>query len=280
MAIKIITDSTSDIPQYLLDQYDISIAPLTVNFSEDSFKDNGIDLPGDEFFLRLKSSTELPTTSQVSPGEFVTLFEEYLSDYDEIICINLSSDLSGTYNAAVQAKNILNSDKIHMIDSRLVSFALGMVVLKSAKMAKENKTVDEIISFAKKAYLDLENIFVFDTLEYLLKGGRLSKKEAFLGNLLNIKPILTIIDGNLKSVDKVRGRKKAIKYAIQQIKEDYEKNPFSEIAIYESSDSEMAVEIKQFIEEELKSVEIFESKIGIVVGTHAGPGCAAISYFK
>lgn len=277
MKIKIITDSTSDIPKGLSSELGIEIVPLTVNFGDLSYKDQ-IDLTSEEFFEKLGESDVMPTTSQVSIGEFVEIFESNLKEYDELIVINLSSELSGTYNAAVQAKDTIASEHIHVIDSRLVSFAMGLVVVEAAKKIKMGQTLDEVIDYVSNAYKNMENIFIFDTLEYLLKGGRLSKNEAFLGNLLNIKPILTITDGFLKSKDKIRGRKKAVKYANKKIKADYEQRPFKKIAIFESADSEMKSEIVKFVSDEISGVEILESKIGIVVGTHSGPGCAAITY--
>ena len=280
MTIKIITDSTSDIPKYLIDELNIEVVPLTVNFSDKSYKDDGIELTNDEFFKKLKESSELPTTSQVSPGEFEVVFNKFLNDYDEILCIDISSNLSGTFNAAIQAKNIIGSDKIHIVDSRMVSFAIGFVVVEAAKMAKENRSIEEIVEFAQNGYTRMNNIFIFDTLDYLLKGGRLSKKEAFVGSLLNIKPILTLVDGELKSLHKVRGGKKAVKYAISQIKEDCSKYSINKIAIYKGADSDMFDEIKEILNSEFEFDEVIESKLGIVVGTHAGPGALAISYFR
>ncbi len=280
MRIKLITDSTSDMPARYLKQYDIAVAPLSVHFGEETFKDDGSEMTSEEFFEKLRSSKNLPTTSQVSPGEFVRLYDEYLDDYDHIISIHLSSKLSGTYNAAHQAKEILSTDKIHVIDSKLVSFALGFAVIQGAKMIERAETVETVVDFLENAHDHMESIFIFDTLEYLLKGGRLSKTEAILGGLINIKPILTIKDGELKAIDKVRGRKKAIKYALGRIEERAGEIDPLEIAIYESDSSKMLEEIKEVIESKAAFEAMYESKIGIVVGTHAGPGCAAISYFK
>jgi DegV family protein with EDD domain len=275
--IKIITDSTSDIPEALIKQYGINVVPLTVNFIEKSYKD-GVELTGDEFFEKLAASEEMPTTSQVSIGEFVEVFEKELETSKDILCVNISSDLSGTYNAAMQAKEHMGNEHVHVVDSRLVSFALGVVVVEAARKLEQGVALEEVIDYLEHVHEDMQNIFIFDTLEYLLKGGRLSKNEALLGNLLNIKPILTIEDGALKSRDKIRGRKKAIKYAIKQVMADYEKQPFKKIAIFQSADSQMMKEIRTRLEEEFDFDEILESKIGSVVGTHSGPGCAALSY--
>jgi DegV family protein with EDD domain len=275
--VKVITDSTSDIPKELVDELGIEIAPLTVNFGQLSYRD-GIDLTNSEFFEKLVRATVLPTTSQVSIGEFVNLFNENLETHDEILSIHISSDLSGTYNAAVQAKETIGSDRIHVVDSRLVAFGLGLMVVECAKKLNAGESLHDVAFFAENAHNHMRNIFIFDTLEYLLKGGRLSKNEAFLGSLLNIKPVLTIKDGLLKSIEKIRGRKKAVRYALNQIASDYEKQPFDRIAIYQSANSMMMEDILKRLEEEFDFVQIIQAEVGAVVGTHAGPGCAAISY--
>jgi len=280
MRIKLITDSTADIPKEYVESLGITVAPLSVQFGEESFKDDGVELTSEDFFKRLKDSKNLPTTSQVSPGEFVKLYDGFLEDYDHIISVHISSKLSGTYNAAHQAKEILSTDKIQVIDSKLVSFALGFAVIHGAVMIQEGQDVQAVADFFKMAHERMESILIFDTLEYLLKGGRLSKTEAILGGLINIKPILTIVDGELKAIDKVRGRKKAIKYALSRIEGDLERIDPMAVGLYESDDSEMLGEIKEALKTGYSFDKMYESKIGIVVGTHAGPGCAAVSYFK
>ncbi len=275
--VKVITDSTSDIPKKLAEELEIEIAPLTVNFGQSSYRD-GIDLTNSEFYEKLAKSKVLPTTSQVSIGEFVDLFNKQLETHDEILSIHISSELSGTYNAAMQAKEAIGSDRIHVVDSRLVAFGLGLMVVKCAQKLKAGENFLEVVSYAKQAHNQMRNIFIIDTLDYLLKGGRLSKNEAFFGNLLNIKPILTIQDGVLKSIDKIRGRKKAVRYAVNRVAMDYEKQPFDRIAIYQSADSMMMEDILLRFEEEFDFVEIIQAEVGTVVGTHAGPGCVAISY--
>lgn len=276
--IRIMTDSTSDIPVSLVEKWNILVAPLTVNFEDGSYKD-GVDLTGDAFFEKLAQVDVLPTTSQVSIGEFVTLFERELETYDAVVCINLSSELSGTYNAAVQAKEVIGTDRIHVIDSRLVAFALGMVVVESARRLEEGASLEAILSFAESAHRQMANFYIIDTMDYLLKGGRLSKNEAFLGNLLNIKPVLTIEDGVLKSRDKARGRKKAVKQVFVEISKDYEACPFDKIAVYRSAESPMYEDLIERISSAFPEVEIIRAEVGTVVGTHAGPGCAAITYF-
>lgn len=277
MKIKIITDSTADIPKAIAKDLDIEVVPLTINFSEDSYVD-GVDLTGEEFMEKLSKSEKLPTTSQVNTGKFIEVFKENLKEYDEIICINISSKLSGTFSAAVQAKKEIGNGNIYVIDSKLVSFSLGYVVIEAARMVKDGKNKDEIIEYVDYATSNMENIFVFDTVEYLLKGGRLSKSEAVLGGILNIKPILTLEDGSLKSFGKVRGKKKVFVYVFNFIKEKYDEKPFNKIAIYENTGANIKEELANILMENFKFDEILESEVGSVVSTHSGPGCIAISF--
>lgn len=279
MKIKIITDSTSDIPKEIIKDLDIEVVPLTINFSDVSYVD-GVDLTGEEFMKKLSESEKLPTTSQVNTGKFIEVFKENLKAHDAIICINISSELSGTYSAAVQAKKEIEKDNIYVVDSRLVSFSLGYVVIEAARMVKDGKGKDEIIEYVNYAKSNMENIFVFDTLEYLLKGGRLSKSEAVLGGILNIKPILTLEDGSLKSFGKIRGKKKVFAYVLNFIKEKYEEKPFNKIAIYENTGANIKEELIKILTKNFKFDEILESEVGSVVSTHSGPGCIAVSFIN
>jgi DegV family protein with EDD domain len=274
--IKLITDSVSDLPKNLIEKYKIEIVPLTVHFGDDTYKD-GIDIDSQKFFDLLKNSKSLPTTSQVSPGEFINAFEKY-QEYEHIIVITLSSKLSGTYNSALQAKEIIGSDRITIIDSKLVSFSQGLIVLEVAKMIMDGMDYDEIISQTHYNIDHIDNIYIVDTLEYLQKGGRLSSTEAFVGNLLNIKPILTMSDGLLKSKDKVRGRKKAYKWIKDYIENEYSNTHIKSIGVFHALEPDFKDEVKDLLVEMMNVEEIYESEVGSVVGTHSGPGCVAVAF--
>lgn len=280
MGIRIFTDSVSDIPKGLASEHNITVVPLQVNFTEGSYKD-GVEIQPEEFFAKLKEATKLPTTSQVNPGEFVDAFKRVLNEGDDIICLTLSSKLSGTFSAAVTATSFLEAeDRIEVIDTKAVSFGYGMIALAAAQMVEDGATKQEIIAEIRHMTEHLENIFIFDTLEYLLKGGRLSSGEAFLGGLLNIKPILTIADGELKPMDKVRGRKRVIKWVIERLKSSPVDFSETDVAIYHADDEAYMYEIMKAVEAEVPVKRWLVSKVGPVVGTHSGPGCIAISYLK
>lgn len=279
MSIKIIADSVSDIPKDIREALDIEIVPLEVNFAGHSYKDC-VELESKDFFEKLRKADKLPTTSQVNPGTFIEVFKKHLEHGDEVILITLSSKLSGTYSAAVTAKGFLeeDEDKITIIDSESVSLGYGIMVIEAAEMLKMGASKEEVISKVNSRKGGIENIFVFDTLTYLHKGGRLSAGEAMIGGLLNIKPILSIEHGELKAVDKVRGRKKTIQWVIDRMKAsglDFEEK---KVAIYHADDYEYMMEFKNKIELELKVKNWIIGEVGAVVGTHSGPGCVAISY--
>lgn len=279
MSIKILADSVSDIPKDIRKALNIEIVPLEVNFSGHSYKDS-VELESKEFFEKLKKADKLPTTSQVNPGTFIEVFKKHLEQNDQVILVTLSSKLSGTYSAAVTAKGFLeeDEDKITIIDSESVSLGYGIMVIEAAEMIQAGACKEEIVDRIKSRIGGIENIFVFDTLTYLHKGGRLSAGEAMIGGLLNIKPILSIEHGELKAVDKVRGRKKTIQWVVDRMKATGIDFSDKKVAIYHADDHEYMLEFKNKIELELKVKNWIVGEVGAVVGTHSGPGCIAISY--
>lgn len=279
MKVKLIVDSVSDIPKELAYDNNIRVVPLSVNFEDGIYKD-GIDLSVEEFFEKLEKSEKLPTTSQVNPGEFISVFEEDLKENDKLIVLTLSSKMSGTYSAAVTAKEYMENDNIIVIDSLGVSFGYGMIALEVANMIKQNASIEEIRNRIDYMILNTENIFLFDTLEYLQKGGRLSATEAFLGTLLKVKPIVSIQEGALVPLDKVRGRKKIGKWLIAYLKENNFDLNGKTIGIYDALDEEFMNELIEIIKKEYPTANFILSKVGSVVGTHSGPKAIGISFVK
>ncbi len=277
--IRVVTDSVSDIPKELITELEIQVLPLTVNFENRSYRD-GIDLSAEEFFERMAESAKLPTTSQVAPGEFFHVFNEITGNGDEVVAILMSSKLSGTYNSAVTAKNMLEDAKIDIIDSQGVTLGYGLLVIEGARMAKNGYTRREIIDRITYMKEKMEYKFVVDTLENLHKGGRLNGAEAFMGKLLNIKPILTMKDGRLVPEDKVRGRKKAMKWLIDWLKDHQIDLSNQTIGVNHSNDEGYALELIDLIRENFNVKEIILSKTGCVVSTHAGQGAVAMYFLN
>lgn len=280
MAIRIVADSVSDIPVSYREKYNIEIIPLSVNFDDDSYED-GIDLTSEEFFEKLQDSNSLPTTSQVTVGKFMECFDEIINSGDEAIVILMSSKMSGTYNAALLAKEQLNiTDQIRVIDSKAISFGYGLLVIEAARMVENNKKIDAIEQVICEKREKLEHKFIVDTLEYLHKGGRLPAHKAFVGNLLNIKPIVTIKDGELVLEKSIRGRKKAMKYIVGWLDEQSVDLSDKTVAFFHAVDEKNMNVLKSKIENNYDIGEIIISNVGTVVGTHSGPGCVAMSFIN
>lgn len=278
MAIRIITDTMCDVPEYCIKRYNIRVMPLTVHFGEETYKD-GVDLTLDEFLKKLEESETMPTTSQVPPLEFYETFKEETDKGNSIVAILGSSELSGTYNSAVVAKEQLKEADIHVIDSGGVTLGAGMLVIKAARLAEQGLSSEEIAKNIEESKQRMKYILVVDTLKYLHKGGRLSLSASVLGSILNIKPILTMKDGKLELFEKARGIKKALSIVMDTIKDNGWSLDDKIIGINHIADPEHMRILEEYITKEYKVKEIIRGEVGSVVATHGGPGAVAI-YFE
>lgn len=277
--IKIVTDSTADLPQSLVKELNISVIPLKVNFKTDSYRE-GIDISTKEFYEKLTTATELPTTSQPTPNEFEDLYVKLTEDKSSIISIHISSKLSGTMQAALIAKNQLFDHDITVIDSKQVSMALGLLVIIAARAAKEGKSKEEIIDLVNKIKDEIQTYFVVDTLEYLHKGGRIGKAAALVGTVLNIKPVLTIQDGMIAPFEKIRGKTKALERISEIPKEFAHDESLLYCGVVHANCLEEAIQFHQKVVSKIKCNEYIISEVGAVVGTHCGPGTIAVFFYK
>lgn len=276
--IKIVTDSTSDIPKEIAEKHDITVLPLTIHFEEKEFRD-WIDIKPFEFFDLMRKSEKLPTTSMVNPSEFSQAYEKLLEEYDEIISIHLSSHASGTYGSAAIARDMVNEERITVIDTYNYTYGYGQFVVEAAIMAEEGKSRDEIIEKGEYLKNNLKTLFVVDTLEYLKKGGRLSATKATIGTLLNLKPILTVKEGKIIAIDKARGFKKALKRIAEIIQEEGS-IVNSQVLKVGHADSYENLEIfKKSMEETFGECQFEEFEVGCVIGVYCGPGTVVIHYF-
>ncbi len=277
MGIKIVTDSTSDLAEYLLEQCRISFVPLKVLFGEEVYKDR-IDLSNPEFYEKMSRSKKLPTTAQVNPGEFTEEFKKHLDNGDQVIGIFISSKLSGTYSSAVIAKDTLESDNIYLIDSKSASFGLGLLVLEAAQMVKQGKSALEIVERIEGLTDGLPFYGIIDNLENLKKGGRLSSTGALAGSLLGIKPIISLKDGSVVMAGKTRGLKKAFTWVLDEVKNNHFDLNHKVVGIAHAAAAEELIEFKQLILKEYQPAQIVEFEIGSVIGTHTGAGCIGLSF--
>ncbi|HAN10011.1 MAG TPA: DegV family protein [Clostridiales bacterium] len=274
MGIRIVTDSTSDLNDVLIRKYNIKIAPLTVHFKDKSYKDT-VEISAKMFYEKLKTCEELPKTSQVNPAEFEDIFEEILKAKDEVLGIFISSDLSGTFNSAQIAKELIESDKIHIIDSRNVTVGLGGIILHAAKLIEKGKTIDEIVKEIEQIKGNSKLVVMADTLEYLKKGGRLSAAKAMIGTVLNLKPILVLKDGRIDTLDKVRGTGKGVTYILEYMK-DYIKED-SDIFVLNAACDEAAEKMIERLKTEYGASSVHKCDMGPTIGVHLGPGAVGIA---
>ncbi|QXM06383.1 DegV family protein [Crassaminicella indica] len=280
MTIKIITDSTSYIPENLKKEYDISTVSLSIIFEDEVFKE--VNISNDRFYEKLEKSKKIPTSSQPTVDEFYKVFEKNVKENNDIVGIFISSDMSGTYSTAGLAKNMILEKypkaKIEIIDSRSNSMQLGYAVLAAAKAAKEGKSLQEVVEAVKKNIKRSRFIFIPDTLEYLKKGGRIGTAKALIGSIFQIKPILTVTDGKTNVFSKVRTKKRALEKMIDIFLENIKSCGLGDVIVHHINCEEEAKKFAKKIEEKIGKA-VFICSIGPVIGTHVGPGSIGIVYY-
>lgn len=276
-SIRIVTDSTADIPQELRERYRIEMIPLKVHFGHDMYQD-AVTISAERFYQLLVEAKRLPTTSQPSPIEFLEVFKRLNAEPDtQIISIHLSAAFSGTYQSAVLAKNMMEEEAdVTIVDSKSASYGFGLIVVEAAKMAEAGRTKEEILAMIERYQRERKLFFLVDTLEYLQKGGRIGKAAALFGTLLNIKPILSIDEeGEVYAVEKVRGHKKAVARILEMLKREFEGRPVHTVMGYTSNPS-AADELAAAIQNTLDVRSMDYTIVGSVIGTHVGTGVAAV----
>lgn len=278
--IKIITDSTCDLPKDLTRELDVEVLPLQVMVNGKTYMD-GVDIDINMFFSEMDKSDEMPKTSQITPIRFEEAFKKYLEEGYEIICLNLSSKMSGTYQSACIARDMLETDKIHIIDSLNVTCGLGILVLKACSLRDKGMSAKEIVDGVINAIPDVKSTLNFQSLDNLVKGGRLSKTTGFVGGLLGIKLNLAIENGEMVVRDKVRGNKKALRMIIDYMENTGISDEVTPIVLNAAADEEnMHVYdgIIDYLNE--NNVRYITSDVGCVVGTHSGKNACGIFFLK
>lgn len=276
--IKIVTDSSSDISQEEAKKLGVVVIPLSINFEDASYLDE-VEISADEFYKKLTTSKRVPTTSQVSPGIFEELFAEAKAKGDTLIVMPLSSKISGTYNCANMIKNQGGYDNVYVYDSLATINLLKLLVI----IANENKDKMEpqqLIDYVESIRQKVKLYAVIDTLEYLQKGGRLSKTSAVIGSLLKVKPMIGVIEGEVKLIGKQIGTKKCFDWIKTQIKQNPIDYDFPVYFQYSGNNNKACefIDSLEFSEENKQKYKSNLRGIGPVVGTHIGPGAAAIIY--
>ena len=280
MAIKIVTDSTSYISDEYIKKYDIKLVSLNVIINGVSSRE--VDIENEVFYEEIRNSKEIPKSSQPIPNEMLNTFKEIVKDGDSIVGIFLSSKMSGTYSNANMIKDMILEDypdaDIHILDSKTNCMQMGFAVIEAARAASEGKSINEVINAANHVINNSRFLFTPETLEYLKKGGRIGGAAALFGNVLQIKPILTVVNGETSVFKKVRTRKKAIEEIVKTVLEEIEAKGFGDIVVHHINCQEDGLKLAKALENKLgKKVEI--QSIGPVIGVHVGPGSIGIAYY-
>ncbi len=281
--IRIVTDSTADLSQELVERYQIKVVPLDVLIEGIAYKDK-IDLTNEEFYEILRSIKDLPTTSQPSPAVFADVYRELAAEGAEhIISIHISSDLSGTYQSSVLAAGMVEQEvAVHNFDSRSATMGLGLVVLSAARMVEEGHSVEEILDSVKVIIQKLDLYFLLDSLDNLHKGGRIGKASHLFGSLLNIKPVLNLSNGVISAYEKVRGNKdnKALERLIAILAEKIDPSKKLYCTMGYCDNRDVAEYIVERLQNHVDCDEFVYLQIGSVVGTHIGMGAVGMAFYQ
>jgi DegV family protein with EDD domain len=275
--VAIVTDSTSFIPDDLVEKYALTIVPQILNWEGKSYLD-GVDISNEAFYARLSTAKELPTTAQPSPGQFLEAFTQLKETAESIVCIVISDHLSGTLDSARAAAQSTDDIPIEVIDSRSTSMGLGLLVLLAARMANDGCDHVQIADAIRLLVPHVHLLFVVDTLEFLHKGGRIGGAQRLLGSVLSIKPILYIDDGRIEPLESVRTKKKALRRLLELVQEQTNNWLKVHMAVVDATAPDTANAIYDQLVEAVNPVEILRAGLSPVVGVHAGPGAIGVAF--
>lgn len=274
--IKIITDSTADLPKEVYEKYDIEVLPLLINFGEESYLD-GVEITPEVLFERIEKEGSLPTTSQVTPNRFMDAYKRYLNEGYKIISIHISSAMSGTYQSACIAKDALESEDVFVIDSQNVTAALGLLVLKAVTLKEKGYDAEKIAKELDKVKCNINSSILFESLDNLVRGGRISKTAGIVGSMLGIKLILEIKDGLMSVKDKIRGSKKAIKKIISDL-ESKELDNDVPVILIQVDNPEVTNALQTYLIE--NNINYILSPVGTTVCIHSGRKCGGLVFLN
>jgi DegV family protein with EDD domain len=276
----VVLDSTADFPEAAQRFPNLRIVPLYVRFGDESFEDY-VEMTPDRFYERLRTASELPTTSQPTPADFLAVYEELAPSYEHILSLQISSTLSGTFASAQTAAEQLGGGKVRVIDTRTVSASIGLLALGVQRRLERGTTNEEIDAFVECYQRKHMLLFTVNTLDYLAKGGRIGRAAALAGNLLNVKPILTIRDGEVVPLKRVRGNAKAFAEFRDLFESTSTDSPALKVGIAHASAPERLDALRALVEHVRPHAQIeIATTLGAVVGTHAGPGTVGFFWFE
>ncbi|WP_110112541.1 DegV family protein [Bacillus sp. CGMCC 1.16541] len=280
MKTAIITDSTAYIDHSVLNKLNIHMVPLSVIFGQETYREE-VDITAEQFYEQVRQAETLPTTSQPPIGQFVELFEQLKSEgYDAAVVVTLSSGISGTYQGAITAGSMVDDIDVRVYDSEISCMIQGFYVIEGAQMANEGKGPDNILARLDEMKQSIRAYFMVDDLSHLQRGGRLSATQAFVGSLLQVKPLLHFVDTKIVPFEKIRTRKKAIKRIVELLDQDAAHNEPMKAVVIHANRHEEAAELKAELEKEYPQIEWGISHFGPVIGTHLGEGSMGIGWYK
>lgn len=274
MTVKIVTDSVCDLPPQTIKELGIITIPIQVCFGTEVYRD-GIDISTEDFYKKLETSKVFPTTAVPPPAEFIKAYDQAAAEADEIAVITLSSRLSGFYNAAKQAVELMTKKaRVEVIDSQWVIMAEGFIVMKAAQAARQGAGLDEIVKLVQRNINRVATCSVFDTLEYLQRGGRISKIAAMMGNMMHIHPILGMKDGEVVSLGRRRSRAEAMDYMYDFVME-YNNIEEMSVACYKAADDAEA--LIERLNAKFPRERVIRSRTSPVIGAHTGPNLLVVA---
>ena len=279
MAIRIVADSASDIPQEQAREWGITVLPLTIRFGEEEFLD-GVTLTHDEFFSRLEKQKEFPKTSQITPFTYGQVFKEAVEAGDEVLCFTLSAGVSGSYQSACMAAEDAGG-KVQVIDTRQFCISEYILVQRAVELRDAGLSLDELVEKMKEELPQVHVLAAFDTLEYLRRGGRLSAVTAFAGGMLSIKPVLTIEEGVVHVLGKARGLKKACDSLVEEAKKIGGIDGSRPVCFGYTGTSQESILafMERFKEAAQITIKTPLVRVGATIGAYAGPGAVAVAFF-
>ncbi|WP_085522127.1 DegV family protein [Tuberibacillus sp. Marseille-P3662] len=278
--IALATDSTAYLPQDYAGEHGIHVVPLRVNFDNESYKELD-ELTPDAFFQKVREGGDLPQTSQPPIGEFVELYEQLAKDgYTDVIVVTLSAKISGTYEAATSAGNMVEGLNVHTFNSAIACLPQGFYVMEAQRMLQESASVTDILTRLEAIReRGMTAYFMVDDLNHLHRGGRLSGAQAVVGSLLRMKPIITFQDEVIKPYEKIRTRKKALNRIKDLFRDDVATASHVRVAIIQANVNEAAEELADWMRTEFDHVEVYMSYFGPVIGTHVGEGTLGMGWY-
>jgi len=276
----IVLDSTADFPDAPERFENVRVVPLYVRFGDESFRDY-VDIQPDEFYARLESAPSPPTTSQPTPADFLAAYEKLAPRYERILSLQISSTLSGTFASAQLAAEQLGGDRVRVVDTRTVSASLSLLALAVRRRLERGTTDEEIDALVERYGREHRLLFTVNTLDYLARGGRIGRAAALAGNLLNVKPILTIRDGEVVPLKRVRGNAKAYAEFRSLFVETSSDSPRLKVGIAHAAAPERMRALEELVARERPHAQVeIATTLGAVVGTHAGPGTVGFFWFE